>query len=248
MNQEQQRKADSLRRVQDFIGANADVVGALKDSEGSKQLNEAVDALVNHGGNQAATDLALAGQISRRALQAELRASHMQPLATFARAKLRGAPDFAALVKSGKGLGPAQLVRAARAMATAAAPQLDVLVRAGFPADTITQLGAAAATLEDAITERANAKVRRVGSTKGIREELLKGREAVAMLNAVVSKQFVGDKTFLAAWRAAHRVTAKPGIARVPTSVSVPAPVTVVAPSTTPVVDEVAKPEVQAAA
>jgi len=250
MNQEQQRKADSLRRVQDFLGANADAVGALKDSEGSKQLNEAVDALVNHGGNQAATDLALAGQISRRrALQAELRASHMQPLATFARAKLRGAPDFAALVKSGKGLGPAQLVRAARAMATAAAPHLDALTRAGFPADTITQLAAAAAALENAITERANAKVRRVGSTKGIREELLKGREAVAMLHAVVSKQFVGDKTFLAAWRAAHRVTAKPGIARVPTSVSVTAPVAVVvAPATTPVVDNVAKPEVQAAA
>jgi len=70
------------------------------------------------------------------------------------------------------------------------------------------------------------------------------------MLNAVVSKQFVGDKTFLAAWRAAHRVTAKPGIARVPTSMSVPmsAPAAVVAPSTTPVVDDVAKPEVQAAA
>jgi hypothetical protein len=82
MNQQQQRKVDSLRRVQDFLEANADAVGALKDSEGSKQLNDAVDALVNHGGNQAATDLALAGGISRqRALEAELRASHMQPLA-----------------------------------------------------------------------------------------------------------------------------------------------------------------------
>jgi hypothetical protein len=248
MNQEQQRKADSLRRVQDFLGANADQVGALKDSEGSTQLNEAVDALINHGGNQAATDLAMAGQISRRrALQAELRASHMQPLATFARAKLRGAPDFAALVKSGKGLGPTQLVRAARAMATAAAPQLDVLTRAGFPADTITQLGAAAAALENAITERANAKVRRVGSTKGIYEELLKGREAVAMLNAVVSKQFAGDKTFLAAWHAAHRVTAKPGIARVSTAVSASASAAVVAPSPTPVIDNAAT-EAQAAA
>jgi hypothetical protein len=100
----------------------------------------------------------------------------------------------------------------------------------------------------EVLAERANAKVRRVGSTKGIREELLKGREAVAMLNAVVSKQFVGDKTFLAAWRAAHRVTAKPGIARVPTSVSVSAPAAVVVPLTTPVVENVVKPEVQAAA
>jgi hypothetical protein len=89
--------------------------------------------------------------------------------------------------------------------------------RAGFPADTGAQLGAAASALEGVITERANAKVRRVGSTKGIHEELLKGREAVAMLNAVVSRQFVGDKTFLA-------------------------------PSTTPVVNDAATPEAQAAA
>jgi hypothetical protein len=249
MNQEQQRRVDSLRRVQDFIAANAEAVGALKDSEGAKQLDDAVDALVNHGGNQAAIDLALAGGISRqRALEAELRASHMQPLATFARAKLRGAPDFAALAKSGKDLGPTQLVRAARAMATAAAAQLNVLTRAGFPADTITQLGVAAAALENAITERANAKVRRVGATKGIHEELQKGREAVAMLNAVVSKLFAGNKTFLAAWRAAHRVTAKPGIARVAATPPVPVQVAVVAPAATPAVGTVAQPDVQAAA
>jgi hypothetical protein len=127
-------------------------------------------------------------------------------------------------------VGPTTVLRAAnhlsaptltiRAAGFVTAPQQDVLTRAGFPADTVAQLGAAAAALDSAIIERANAKVRRVGSTEGIHEELLKGREAVAMLNAVVSKQFVGDKTFLAAWRAAHRVTAKPGTARVPVAVS----------------------------
>lgn len=248
MNQKQQRKLDSLLRVRDFLDANADHVGALKDSEGRKQLDDAVNTLATHGSDQAATDLAMAGQISRqRALAIELRASHMQPIATFARAKLRGVPDFAALVKSGLDLQPKQLVRAARAMATAAAPQADALTRAGFPADTIAQLGAAASALENAITERANAKVRRVGSTKGIHEELLKGREAVAMLNAVVSKQFVGDKPFLAAWRAAYRVTSKPGSARVPTSIDVSAPAPV-APATTSVVGDPAKSEAQAAA
>ena len=253
MDQKQQRKIDSLLRVRDFLDANADQVGALKDSEGRKQLDDAVTALTTHGADQAATDLAMAGQINRqRALAIALRASHMQPIATFARAKLRGVPDFAALVKSGLDLQPKQLVRAARAMATAAAPQADALTRAGFPADTVAQLGAAASALENAITDRANAKVRRVGSTKGIHEELLKGREAVAMLNAVVSKQFAGDQTFLAAWRAAYRVTAKPGIARVPTSVAASAPAlapaSVAAPSPTPVVNEAAKPGAQAAA
>jgi hypothetical protein len=249
MNQKQQRKIDSLLRVRDFLDATADQVGALKDSEGRKQLDDAVTALVTHGSEQAATDLAMAGQISReRALVIEVRASHMQPIASFARAKLRGVPDFAALVKSGVDLQPKQLVRAARAMATAAAPHADALTRAGFPADTVAQLGAAASALESVITERANAKVRRVGSTKGIHEALLKGREAVAMLNAVVSKQFVGDQTFLAAWRAARRVMAKPGIVRVQATVPASAPVAVAAPSTSPAVTDAATPEAQAAA
>jgi len=249
MNQKQQRKIDSLLRVRDFLDANADQVGALKDSEGRTQLDDAVAALVTHGSEQAATDLAMAGQMSReRALVIEVRASHMQPIASFARAKLRGVPDFAALVKSGVNLQPKQLVRAARAMATAAAPQADVLTRAGFPADAVAQLGAAASALEGVITERANAKVRRVGSTKGIHEELLKGREAVAMLNAVVSKQFVGDQTFLAAWRAARRVMAKPGIVRAQATVPASAPAAVAAPSTTPAVTDAATPEEQAAA
>jgi len=256
MNQKQQRKIDSLLRVRDFLDDNADHVGAIKDSEGRKQLDGAIAALTTHGDDQAATDLAMAGQSSRqRALAIELRASHMQPIAKFARAKLRGVPDFAALVKSGRDLQPKQLVRAARAMATAAAPQADVITRAGFPADTVAQLGTAATALDNAIIERANAKVRRVGSTTGIHEELVKGREAVAMLNAVVSKQFVSDKTFLAAWRAAHRVTAMPRSSRASAAVTPSAPAAVapspaaVAPPPTPhVQNEAAKPGEEAAA
>jgi hypothetical protein len=224
MQQVQQRSLDALRRVQDFLDTHADQVGALKDSAGRKQLDDAVTLVASHTDDQSAASLAMTGQISQqRALETGLRAQHMQPIATFARAKLRGVPDFAALTKSGAGLLPKQLVHAARAMATAAAPHADVLTAAGFPADTIAQLGAAATALETAMTDRANTNVRRVGATRGLREELLRGREAVSMLNAVVSKQFAGDKTFLAAWRAAHRITAKPGSGRGLSSASVPA-------------------------
>src|SRR5947209_4685335 len=83
----------------------------------------------------------MAGQINRqRALVLGLRAGHMQPIAWFARAKLRGVPDFAALVNFCANLQPKPLVRAARAMATAADPHHEVLTRAGFPADTVAQL------------------------------------------------------------------------------------------------------------
>jgi hypothetical protein len=212
MDQGQQRTFDALRRVQDFLDGRAELVGELKESDGRTQLDEAVRALTKYAGDQAATNLALAGQIRRqRVLEGELRARHMQPIAMFARAKLRDAPDFAALVKSGAKLQPKQLVRAARAMAQAAASKADVLTRAGFPADTLAQLSVAVSALDAVLAERANATVRRVGSTKGIREELAKGREAARILNAVVRKRFVGNETFLAAWDAAYRVEAKSG-------------------------------------
>lgn len=65
------------------------------------------------------------------------------------------------------------------------------------------------------MARRAATKVRRVRATKGIVEALLQGREAVAVLQAVVKSQLGGDPTFLAGWRAARRVVAKPGTARV---------------------------------
>jgi hypothetical protein len=65
--------------------------------------------------------------------------------------------------------------------------------------------------------------VSRVGATKGIEQEIQSGREAVTMLHAVISKQFVGDPTFLAAWNAARRVTGKPGSVRTVAAPSVAA-------------------------
>ena len=229
MQQQEQRKLDSLRRVQDFLDAHADAVGALRNSEGRVQLDEAVASLTAHNADQAATDLALAGaKEKQQALASELQSKHMVSIAQFARAKLRGVPDFAALAKSGFGLRLKALIHAARAMATAAAPQRDAFVSAGFPPDAIAELGAVASALEATMTDRANAKVRRVGATKGIEEAVKRGREAVAMLNAVIGRQFAGDATFLAGWRAARRVTAKPGLAKfaaavLPTAAPVPA-------------------------
>jgi len=224
MDQYQQRRLDSLRRVQDFLDAHTDTVGALAASEGRKQLDAAVSAIATHTDGQGSLTLQMSGQASQQtALAVDLRKAHMAPIAKFARAKLRTAPDFAALTTSGHFLRPRALIRAARAMATAAAPYADAFTTGGFPPDTITQLGAAAAALETAMVDRQNANVGRVLATNGIKEELNKGREAVAMLNAVVSKQLVGNPTLLAAWRVAHRITAKQGALRVVGGASAPA-------------------------
>jgi len=66
MQQQEQRKLDSLRRVQDFLDAHADAVGALRSSEGRALLDEAVATLSAHNAEQAATDRSLAGAKERQ--------------------------------------------------------------------------------------------------------------------------------------------------------------------------------------
>ena len=215
MKAHEQRQYDALRTVDDFIVANASAVGALAESEGSKQVGSAISTINMLTNDQASADLNMDGLVSRkRAISAELKAQHMQPIATFARAKLRGAPDLAALTRATRTLEGAPLVWAARGMATAAAPYVDAFVRGGFPPDVITQLASAATALDDAMRERKNTKVGRVGATRGIREQLLSGREGVAMLHAVISRQFAKDPRFLAAWSSARRVSGKVGALR----------------------------------
>jgi hypothetical protein len=229
MNTHQQHQLDSLHRVQDFLNAHADVVGTLQTSEGRKQLDGATAQLQAHGLDQATADLDMAGLHSRaNMLSDELKTRHMQPIAIFARAKLRGVPDFAAMAGPVSIRKRRQFVRAAKAMAVAASPHSDALTAAGFAADAVAQLNAAADALDGAMADCANAKVRRVGATKGIDEYTAIGREAVRMLHGAIVSHFGDDATFLAAWRAAHRVTARPKAAKtiavVPGTTPTPAP------------------------
>jgi hypothetical protein len=217
MKQHEQRRIDALRRAKDFLDANTGVIGALAGSAGKRQLDDAVAQLATLGNTQGAANLQIAGHLSRqKALVLALKTQHMQPIAIYARARLRGVPDYAALTRSAPHLHLKQLVRAARAMATAAAPHIDELVSGGFTPDAVTRLATAADAVEQAQLDRANTKVRRIGATKGIEAELVAGREALAMLHAVIRSQLADNPTFLAAWDAARRVTLKLGPARTP--------------------------------
>jgi hypothetical protein len=206
---------NAFRKVQAFLDENVAKIGAIKDSEGMQLLAAAVARFEKHGIDQSTSRLEIDGHANlKQALEAELRKEHLLPIASFARAKLRGVPDYATLTRSTIRLHGPALVRAARAVASAAQPYAEALVKGGFPVDTLAQLSAAADKLEGAIDGRANLKVRRVSATTGIGEATKQGNEAVRLLSAVIERQFAKDKTFLSAWKSAKRVVAKPGFPR----------------------------------
>jgi hypothetical protein len=80
---------------------------------------------------------------------------------------------------------------------------------------------AAIDALDEAIMKRGHLRFTRVGSTTGIKQQIILGREAVKLLDAVISKQFAADETILAAWASASRVDLKTGS---PCGVTPPAP------------------------
>ena len=215
MDSKQQHQLDSLHRVQDFLNAHADTVGPLQTSEARKQLDTAVTQIHAHTLDQGTATLDMAGLKNRRdSLAAVLKTRHVQPIAILARAKLRGVPDFAALAAPIPRAGLHRLVHAARAMAVAATAHADAIAASGLGADAVAQLSAATDALDAAMADVANAKVGRVGATRGLAVQLGLGREAVHMLHAAVLSQFGDDATLLAGWRAAHRVTATPRAAK----------------------------------
>jgi hypothetical protein len=225
MHRKQQLVLDSLRRVQGCLDTRADVVGRLKDTEARKQLDAAVDAAVAKAEGQRAAENSLAGsKTTTKALVSDLKVNHMTPIAKFARANLRGVPDFNALTNVPHNLIGHSLVIVARAMATSAAPYAAALTKAQFPADCVQQLATAANALNSALDARVAAQSQRVETTGQIRQELALGREAVAMLDPIVIKMSAGQKGLLAAWRTAKRVSLTPGQAAVPTAVPVATP------------------------
>jgi hypothetical protein len=213
-----------LRRVGDTDTIKVDVRVLASTNEPLQQkMMEAQEAA-----KQVATEIArgtaeraLAGSGEEvRQLVGSLKADHMTPVAKFARANLRGVPNFKALAHVPANLRGPSLVGAARAMATAAVPYADALAKAQFPVESVKELGDAADALKAAIDGRSAARSQRVMAVAGVHHELGLGREAVAMLDPIVTKRAVGNPVLMAGWRSAKRMTAMPQ-----STVVAPAPV-----------------------
>jgi hypothetical protein len=211
MNHHQQRHVDGFARGQHYLDDQASDVAVLKDCDGRKQLDDVLARITASVNEQGTALRQMDGLVSRqRSLVLEVRYRHMQPITTFARARLEGAPDFAALTRSTRRLQPKPLVHAARAMATAAAPHAEALAQGGFP-DCIARLTAAADALEATMVDRANTRIAKVRATKDIAEQVKRGQLAITMLHAVVSNLLGHDATFMTGWNAARRAGNKVG-------------------------------------
>jgi hypothetical protein len=207
MKKLERHAAESLVSVHAFLKSNPEVA-ALADTPAAQQLEAAIASLKANLADQ--TSAGLDTSVRRQHvddLGRTLVQDYMKPAAQFARRSLKGAADYAALTRVSRARGSRKLATDARAMATAATPVTSAFASAKFDPQFLTQLGALADELDAALDARTANNARGVGATRGISTAIKSGREAVGMLDPVVTRLLKGNK-LLAVWQSAKHVRA----------------------------------------
>jgi hypothetical protein len=207
MRKPQRYRSESLRRIQQFRDAHQDVLGEIKSSEASKQLDDSITAISAAMDVQLSRERQVRGEREQQTvLERDLRHHHMAPVGKFARGRLAAEPKIASLTPAADTLKGAKLVTAARGMAEAATPLAEKFAAANFPADFIEQLSAAADAVQHSIETRGRLHAERLNAGATIRTQLEHGTSAALMVESAVARLVPRSSPLYAEWRSIKRV------------------------------------------
>ena len=207
MQSTQVHAGQSLRSTQQCLDAHPDVFQSVNATQARRELDAAITQLDAAAVEQGIQARESRGEVNRRTqLEHVLVRKYMTPLAKFARSQLKGVPNLDALTPSANQLKRERLAKAGLEMAGAAAPFAEMLVKANFPADFLTQLEAAAHAVHQSFDTRKGKQTARTGATKSIATLVRQGRTAVAALDSLVSHLILGNDRLEREWRSAKRV------------------------------------------
>ena len=197
----------SFLRVQEFLAQNPVAEAPASLGTQASTLNEIVAQLSNDTVDQeAGSRFTRVHTESQRTLRAELYKDHMLPISRVAR-EVFGASGMDRAFRLPVNPKVNQtLLAAAGAMAEAAEKTSDVFVQHGLPQDFIEQLRASATALETARTAKTESARRRVTATAAVKGQVKRGKQAVRLLNAILSPRLAREPELRAAWRSAKRV------------------------------------------
>ena len=211
MNAQQRAAVRSFRRVQEFLASLPVAETPINLGKPVAALGEVLASLSQQAVDQEAGDRLTQGETKRqRALREELWSKHMLPVAQIAREELVPGMDKELRMPRKRADNDA-LVAASEAMAEAAAKHEAVFVENGRPADFLPRLREATKALADAIGARVITARRRLTATKGLEEQLKRGRSAVRKLNANLKPVLSSHPELLAAWDNARRAQSVTG-------------------------------------
>ena len=225
-----QYRLQSFRRVQTYLAENGpELSGSTSNSPVYQKQRTMLDEAVEHLEAQAVAQdssrmdgRGSAATISR--LRHVLREEHMRPIAETARALDITVPDIGKLYLPKERGKVEALITAANSMAEAAAPYTQLFVDHGQPADFVKQLTDAADALKQAVNARGRALDRGKGAVEAMETDMVRARQAVRLIQAVIWPVILKDSKLLGEWLSARRIGARQSRRKLqPVSSSTPA-------------------------
>ena len=207
MKSRQRRVIEAYQRVQGFLQAHP--LSPPGDyGEPKQMLDDAVVRLTDHSREQVSgSRMRRAGRENETALRRVLREQHLRPITLIAQAQLEGSPGLEeALLMPAPTLPTIKLVAVAESFHRAVTPYESLFVRSGRPADFLAQLEAATQALQQALQSKERHLATQIGAGAGLNDEIVQGRRAIKMLEAIVRTSFPTANDVLAEWRSARRI------------------------------------------
>ena len=201
----------SLTAAKQFFDVNPDAMKAVDGSDAMQQLDASITVIHATGTEQGTRSRESRG-VSRRRREEEvtLVKKFISPTSKFARARLVGVPEFAALTPSAARLRGERLVLAALSVVEAATPYAAALTAAKFPTDFLARFVKAAEAVRASILSKKEKRMLQAGASKALTNALRSGRAAVAVLDGLVSHLLDGNDRLAREWQEAKRIQRQP--------------------------------------
>ena len=211
MNGKQQKLVQRFVQVESFLDANQALIDPASVAPQRVVLANAIAQVATYAQQQQSRGVETVQAHTVASLRDSLRDSFMRPIATIALAKLPITPNL----RSAFTLPPAKtnaltLVTMAQTMGQAAVPYAQVFIQNGLKPTFLDDLSKAVGALHDAVTAADGSKVTSKGATSGIKEQLVAGKGAIRLIDAIVRPDLASNKTLLSQWNTVKRTAGAP--------------------------------------
>ena len=216
MNSKQTIELETMQRSVRFLEINAAAVGAVNRSGVRAELDASIRGIRECAVLQQEADVALTSRTKMKdELRKELWHHHMVPICSVTAKKPSVNPPLTTWKMPSKDCSDERLLAVAAAMTQSVSERRAPFIAQQLPPDFIEQLQAAIAAFRQLLTEREISRSELTLATLTLAEHVSVGRNALSVVDTLVTKQLHGtNPALLAAWRVAKRYHLKPGTKR----------------------------------
>lgn len=202
---------EALHAVQMFLDKHGEVLAEVNTSGARAHIDEVAAELEAMARQQEGGLMKARGETARQRELRELLRRHMRPIAAVAEARLREVPQFTSLRMPDRRLQGTAIVVAARGMAEAALPYVEEFRQSGLHEQFIERLRQAADALSASLDKRRVSQTARTGATQGLADAERRGRQALKIMDALVTLAIGDNEVLMRGWDMSRRVQLKPG-------------------------------------